>query len=284
MASDSRLSSGNRLARLALLLIGLRACTSDSSTTIWDADNPPESCSAAELSAHDGGPWACREDDCPAALVTCDMLTEYCESTFADVWEEPPIGLAATQIAEQCRKTCGRRGFNASTIDAAIDLRYVHGLITQEEAAMLISFCDANPQRWTQSLTRARQADRDVKEAQAGRSSESCMLLFSQVRPAAIISSLPAALSSLPAATSPHFPPCLAPTPGSARQPFPALLPRLALRASLPALLAGLRVRQATSRAVHPPQTHNEALITHHRFHKLLAVAPRLATRLCSSP
>ena len=162
---------------LIALLNGLWACFGDN---VWDAHTHAESCGVVELPATDGGPWPCNEPGCPAALVSCEMLVEYCESTFSDVWERPPTGLDAVEIASQCRKACGRSGVNASEIDATIDLRYLHGIITEDEAARLIGFCDSGPQRWRPSLTRARQTERDDIEKQAGRTSESCMLIFSQ--------------------------------------------------------------------------------------------------------
>ena len=148
---------------------------------VWDPDDP-SSCSAVELPAHDGGPWPCIEDGCPAPLVSCEILAPYCSSVFADVFDRPPAGLGDTEIATFCRKTCESRApsANASLIDPAIGLQYVHGLISPEEVALLVGFCDSNPQRWIASLTRAGEADRDDAEVRPGRSSESCALLFSQ--------------------------------------------------------------------------------------------------------
>ena len=178
MISVGMAASGRMASRwLIALSLSSRACASEYT---WDSENPPESCNAVELSAHDEGPWPCTEADCPAALVTCEMLSEYCDSTFADVWETPPTGLGSAHISGHCRRSCGRPGFNASSIDAAIDLRYLHGPISPTEAASLISFCDSTPQRWKQSMTRAADTERDDAEAHQGRTSESCFLLFSQ--------------------------------------------------------------------------------------------------------
>ena len=165
-------------AAAALQYVALAADVASEADAPWDPSDG--ACKVDALPAYDGGPWPCSEAGCPAPLVTCEMLEEYCASTFSDVWERPPHGLAGVEISMHCQKTCGTVGANSSSIDEAIGLRYIHGLISPAEAAQLVGFCDAAPQRWRPSRTRARQADRDDVEERPGRTSESCALVFAQ--------------------------------------------------------------------------------------------------------
>ena len=60
---------------------------------VWNPDDAPIT-SKIQLPASDGGPWPCGEDGCPAPQVSCAMLSDMCESPFAEVWDTPPPGLA----------------------------------------------------------------------------------------------------------------------------------------------------------------------------------------------
>ena len=70
-------------------------------------------------------------------------------------------------------------GFNTTLVDESIALRYVTGFVTEHEAEELTTFCDTSG-RWSASLTRNRATNTDGIEAAAGRTSESCPLMFSQ--------------------------------------------------------------------------------------------------------
>jgi hypothetical protein len=56
----------------------------------------------------DGGPWPCTEEGCPHPTVYCKHLKGDCKRKFADVFGEPPEGLAETRVWKQCPKTCVR--------------------------------------------------------------------------------------------------------------------------------------------------------------------------------
>jgi len=73
----------------------------------WSA---PASGSAAQPIAADEGPWPCHEAGCPSDQVACVDLSEYCCTTFDQIFSSTPAGLAGVQIAKRCASTCDRIG------------------------------------------------------------------------------------------------------------------------------------------------------------------------------
>ena len=54
----------------------------------------------------DEGPFKCRENNCPAALLTCLHMAKYCTRKFKEVFTIPPAGTHKLYIYEKCPKTC----------------------------------------------------------------------------------------------------------------------------------------------------------------------------------
>ena len=62
-----------------------------------------------QAGATDGGPWACTEDGCPSAELSCAALAALnaCDSAFAEVWTTPPAGTEGRKVSELCPYACG---------------------------------------------------------------------------------------------------------------------------------------------------------------------------------
>ena len=59
----------------------------------------------------DAPPFACLEDGCPAASITCSLLSESraCGARFTDIWQTLPYeALSGPSIADLCPLSCGR--------------------------------------------------------------------------------------------------------------------------------------------------------------------------------